>query len=540
MSKISIAELNVKLTASADQFDKVIGDTERRLAGFASTIASPFNAIRGIGGGLYDALAMPMAMLVTDMTRFTSLIPSLGGLSMALAHPIENAQEAMERLDKLGEDSSRLGLDAQFLRGMQIAAEAEAGAIAPVMSRLLRFQSQLKSGSDDLTEAGESSAMKIARELNISVAEWVKANPEELFRLFAKQVQDASTAGTDFDVAMRIGGKSASGFMNTLRNSDAVDEWTRKVREAGVAMKANVALASQWDDMMKEVVMRTEKNQEKMLASGGLMGMGWTRFKRGDVGAGLDWMLQGGTNWAKTALGSGADSIFLPSDMGSDMFRQTQQSLGSAISKGADRSSIDKLMFELDDIRRAMDSIGDHRVTLKLANRMAEITQQAGELIPKKPAQNLQEAAEKADVLRQRLQDAIEPGKILAGLFEQDRLGRIHEGRSLADSVLNPDERAAKDIARMSSLLEGGEINGQVMERKLKSMRKALLPNIGGPSEANVALAGSQEWAKAFTRQPERMDEDQLETAKQTKSAIERIEEMLKQFKPPVPLQAPR
>ena len=60
MAKVSIGDLVVKITASADQFESAISKSEKRLAGFAAKATAPLTGVAGGLGHLPGLLTTPL------------------------------------------------------------------------------------------------------------------------------------------------------------------------------------------------------------------------------------------------------------------------------------------------------------------------------------------------------------------------------------------------------------------------------------------------------------------------------------------------
>lgn len=536
MAKVDIGNLVVKISGNAEALDKEIQGAERRLTGFANKISSPLNALRGLGGGITNLVGGPINSLITDVTRFTGLIPGLGAISEVLAHPLEAAKESMERLDKLGEDASRIGLDTQFLRGLQIAAEAEVGSIGSVMPKLLKFQAQLRSGSEDLIQPGGTTAAKKALERGLDISAWKAANPEELFFLFAKGAQKAAQSGTEFAFATEIAGKGAANFMNTLMNPEGVEHYVKNVREASVATKENVMLASMWDDVLKDVAIQREAAQESMLSKTGMIGMGWDKMKARQYGSGSDDIAAGIANAINSLVGMDAA---MPKRSIGDLISKTGKEIESAVSKGGDLAGLEGLAGDLQRITDVFTIKGESTMPFRFVTQLAAIAQQAKDLIPKTPGNNLQEATEKAAALKKELEQVGETAKQTGAVFEQQRLSDIAAGHSLRDQAMTPGEKAMKELEKAQQLLGGGQISGDTFERTLQRMKSGLTPKEGPLPDANVALRGSQEWARAFTGgKAETQDAEALKKQQETVDVLKEIERLLRLDKGPQPINA--
>jgi hypothetical protein len=535
LARYDVATLAVKLTADAQGFEKTLQGAERKMNTFATKITSPLNALRGFGSGISDSIGKPFGTLLTDVTRFTSLIPGLGAASAAMAHPIQAANEAMDRLDKLEEASARIGIDPQFLRGMQIAAEGEAGAIESVMSKLLRFQGQLKQNSTDLTRAGGSSAGKIAERLGLNVEEWSKANPEQLFKLFAARVQEAAGANEEFAVAADIAGRGASSFMNTLRNPQLVEQYTQAVRESNVATKESVALATMWDDLKKKVSLHHESAQEKMIGSGGLLSMGLDQLGIGDVSSGLNMLRAGAHNWVRQAMGGEAK---LPADIASEALNEAMKSVRrvgdqAMETEGSDWKAIRQANADMDALVKQMQQTGEMggEMSATTFNRLAQIVAAArGALKKVKPGDPDDQSKTPEKI----------PADAMQWWKQNEQLGR--DADTLRQSLLSPAEKTEQELLRIQSMMGTNAIDDETYLRALKNLEKGLeSPKLKGAKEADVDLAGGQEWARAFNRTSEGIEdktEDQLKEKQKHTTLLQQIRDEIRLTKPKV-LSAP-
>src|SRR5262245_53333895 len=143
MAANSIASLAVKLSADASDFDKELGRAESRLNGFAAKITSPLNLGRGLGQSLTESIGNPLQAIMTDVGRFTALLPGLSVFGEAIAHPVREAEKAMGRLRDLAREAETVGVGPQFYRSIQLAAGAESETMEKALVRLARLKGEV-------------------------------------------------------------------------------------------------------------------------------------------------------------------------------------------------------------------------------------------------------------------------------------------------------------------------------------------------------------------------------------------------------------
>jgi hypothetical protein len=532
MARYDVATLAVKLVGDAQGFEKTLAGAERKMQSFANKLAAPVNMLRGVAGGISDTMINPFNALLTDMTRFTSMIPGFGAISAAIASPIKAAETAMKRLDELGDQAERIGVGGQFLRGLQIGADDEAAAIEPTLLRLLKFQSQLRQGSSDLLTAGGKSATKKASELGLDIEAWKAANPEQLFALFAKGAQQAAKSGTEFAFATDIAGKGASGLMRTLLTG-AWQEYTEKIKNANVATESAIALAQTWDDLQKDIAIHHERSQERMMGAGGLMSLGLGKAFSGDGSRfreGMqEWSL-GIDNWVRQLIGKDA---MMPAQMGEDLLK----SVDDAIQKGIrapekDLAKLAEVQKEYSATVRAIEALGQRGEMMPMPTfeKFANLLQQAKSAVIKtKPGDPAEQAAEQAGKV---LETALEP----LGDMDKDAIWALNK------AMRTPAEIAEDELAKLDQLMSTGKMGSDTYQRALERLKRGFdKPTLKGAKEADVDIAGSQEWAKAFNRTSEGIEdktEEQLQEDRRQTEVLKRIEDAIKITKPKV-LNAP-
>jgi hypothetical protein len=103
-------------------------------------------------------------------------------------------------------------------------------------------------------------------------------------------------------------------------------------------------------------------------------------------------------------------------------------------------------------------------------------------------------------------------------------------------------EKAEDELFRLQDLFSTGMLGDETYERALKNLQRGFdKPKMKGAKEADVDEAGSQEWAKAFNRTSEGIEdktEDQLQEDRRQTEVLKRIEDAIKTTKPKV-LNAP-
>lgn len=534
MARLDIATLAVKITGSATELDKEIDRAGKRLAGFSNTLTGPMNQIRGIGTGISDMVAKPIGSMITDITRFTSMIPGLGAISGVMAHPVKAAEDAFHRLDALGDQAKRTGLGAQFLRGLQLAADEEAGSIEPTMLKLLKFQSQLNSGSDDLLSAGGKSATKKALELGLNKAEWMRASPEQLFELFAAGAQKAAESGTEFAFATDIGGKGASKLMGTLREG-GWQEWIEKVKAANVATERAMALTEQWDRIQKEVGLKTESAQESVFGSGGLMSIGFGQMATGSGAlGGMSDVMQGAQNYLTEAFGGEGE---LPGDMARTLFNNAFQTAQGAMDAVLQKGSVKDYanIKPLEEMMAKINEMAEHSTrtgatSLTKAAMLSQMISQAKKMMPgfKKGPGDLDDEPAKA------LETVLEP------MADMTQIAAI---QAMQKAMRTPAEKLEDELYDLNQLQQSGMLGDETYQRALEKMKKSATgPKRAGATEAGVAEAGSQEWAKAFNRMSEsseETDDEGVEEQKRTNVILGDIERLLDKRPEPKVLNAP-
>jgi hypothetical protein len=535
MARYDVATLAVKLVGDAQGFEKTVQGAERRMQGFANKLSQPLNAIRGMGAGIQSALVNPFQSLVTDATRFASIIPGMGVAAEAIAHPIRTAETAMLRLTQLNEDANRIGVNPQFLRALRLHAEGEAGAIQSVLSRVLKFQAQLRSGGEDLMEPGGATAGKIASELGLNVEAWKASNPEQAFLMFAKGVREAAKAGTEFEFATRIGGRGAAGMMNTFKDVKSLEMALKLVKDYGVAAQHNVNLAEQWEDVMKKLEIRIESIQDKQVMGGGTISMGMKRIEAGDWAEGVENIRHGVQNVARGLVG--ADQLLAPLDT-QDLFKAARDSVKEFLDAATDpakRKQLEGLAQTLKDFQLGIRDRGGNRIGIAGVKVIDDILKEAQRLAH---TEKVDKSAEReAEAKRQvgYLNDMNSPWRKMS-----EQLGR--DAESLQQSLLSPAEKAEQELLRIQSLMGTNAIDDDTYLRALKNLERGLeKPALKGAREADVDLAGSQEWARAFSRTSEGIEdktEDQLKEEQKHTTLLSQIKDEIRLSKPKV-LNAP-
>lgn len=325
MSK-SVGALNAILGLNNTDFVNKLNAAKQQSIGFAKDLTAlpsfagkSMSSIAGIVTGTVGAIKGSFASLTAGVGSIAGLVPGGAVFVEAITHPILTARHELEALDQLGKDSRRIGLDPQFMRGLQIAAEDEASGIGAVVAKLLRFQGQLKASGDELLNAGGSSAAKIADKWGLDFEQIRQANPEQLLGIVSKKISDLNDPSLQTAAAMDILGKSAAGFMNTLRNADDIENWVRQVRELGVASKENMHFAAAFDEAGKTLKLRQEAAAQKNIAGAGSISIGWDWLKAGEIRKGIEFM------------GAGVHNLFskeqwLPGEL-ADAMREADKSM---------------------------------------------------------------------------------------------------------------------------------------------------------------------------------------------------------------------
>lgn len=586
--KTDIATLSVKLTADAVDYDKQIHNAEKRLQGFADKVASPLNAARGIGGGLASAVTNPFTSLVSDAGRFAAILPAVGLGAAAMVHPIVQAEEAMERLHTLSKKSEKMGVGAQFLRGIELTAGSESESAEKAITRLLKAQGLLKLGGDDILTPGGKKTTDIMKQFGLNAHEMASMDSETFIRkiISSGHAMQAGAERTAF--AFSLAGKSGEGLLELFeKGPQGLDKWIGKVEGLNVATAEQVAIAKAMKAVMKDIKLQREAAGDSALATGGMMSIGGQQFLAGSPWQGFKSFATGIGNW--TARAAGFEGNVLPADIRLQVSRElAQEEHRKSVEENrrmlrefygnkrvvADPEKVMSVMDMTDKLNAATRNAGVDAIDAQI-NELAKL---AGKTIDLKDIEALKAArslnyqvttleglkkqnnvmtdqlaifgmtVEQAK-LYQLTMEATQRGKIGLHPQLQEEIGQTAQkaqeladkiaGKGLSDQLATPAERAKKELEDAKKLLAANTITPDIFARKLRQLKDGLQT---GPSEANVALIGSQDWAKAFSRSTDAnadKDDEQIKETRRAADVLQEIRDLIRNNPPPTALQPP-
>lgn len=572
--KTSVGELCVVLTASAENFDKVLSGAESRMTNFAAQISKPLNLARGIGGGLSDMLSAPFAALTTDVSRFAAAIPGMqefAGLIDMRKH-IDAVYNSIDRTMELSREANRLGVDPQFLRGLQAAAGPEAEAVEKGMLKFTRILGELQHGSEDLTRSGGSSAGKLFEKWGLSAEQFAGMNQQQAIMAIAAKYQSlgdrAAQAAFGFDML----GKGAAGAHNVLNaGPEAIDKWVNKVKELNIGTAEQIALSKAYKSVLKERSLEREGWEQMALERSGPMAIGSAKFGAGNL-SGLEDMAGGVMNWLNMA--TGGKYRYRPEEVRKAMAADTSlggsgrpfafaEDFANAIgkTKTPEAEALDRALNFTHRIEEQTAALKDNADVLELralkeahapkwAIDKAEIAlSDKAMAAATKTLNDMTDAAEKqatvfgrsaGDAARLRAElDGVSKADIKRNKTADDRLSALRLGEELA----TPAEKAQQEFERLKGLFDEGRgpLNSQTYLRALRRLQAGLAPG-ESETQANTALAGSQEWAHAFTRGADNAKDiggEQVEEQQKTNGLLADIKDVMKDLGRPQPLMIP-
>lgn len=162
-------------------------------------------------------------------------------------------QSSANAADALGKTADRLNMAADSLSAYQLAAR-QTGASTEVMNRAL------EDAQKRLGEAinGSGDAAKIIDRLGLSVSDLAKLSPDELFRVYAKEIGNLSSRSEQAAVAQKLFGQSAKSLLPLLVDGGtALDEAAKFSEKFGLALSRveirKIEQANDALDRLKEV-----------------------------------------------------------------------------------------------------------------------------------------------------------------------------------------------------------------------------------------------------------------------------------------------
>lgn len=196
MARSSIAELSVKISASADAFNSIVNGAEKRVTGFASKISAvPKNIVSGFSG-MGRTITNPVDDFMKTADSLLGFLPggklisASWGLADGLSGFEESGQRGIDSIRALRREAQRFDVSPKFLRAFQLTGGADADAAGKAISKVVEAVSNLKAG-DLATEKALGPFIDIAKlksakpeEAVYQVAEAYKALGDQTQRLY--------------------------------------------------------------------------------------------------------------------------------------------------------------------------------------------------------------------------------------------------------------------------------------------------------------------------------------------------------------------
>src|SRR4051794_35836334 len=128
MARVDVATLAVKITASADAFERVLAGAESRLTAFAAKAASPVGYGSRIAGLAAGAISGPVGIAMTAASTVGKLFDPAGAHLLNPEKFAEAMDRSLERTVELAREAKRLDFEPQFLRAIRGVAGPDAAA----------------------------------------------------------------------------------------------------------------------------------------------------------------------------------------------------------------------------------------------------------------------------------------------------------------------------------------------------------------------------------------------------------------------------
>lgn len=211
-----IENLDVVLGAKTAKFDRGIGAAQNRASLFARTVGGLSSAGRGIAAAAGPALLGVAAAAAT--------------VGVAVGIATRKISQQMAEIDKIGKTSDKLGIAADHLVGLRLAAgEASGMSAAAVDTSLQRMTRRLSEG------AGPAAAA--VAELGLDVEALGRMTPDAAFREISTAMQDVNSQGDALRLSFALFGREGAGLVSTLRGGpEALQEATDWAKRFGLAL----------------------------------------------------------------------------------------------------------------------------------------------------------------------------------------------------------------------------------------------------------------------------------------------------------------
>lgn len=304
MGKTTIGDLVVKVTASADAFDRVMTGAEKRMAKFGASAANPLNKLTSGLGSVAGMISSPVSTITAPFEELKSLIGKLPGGELSLlrsglgdsGRAIDNV---LDRYKTMTRESERLGVSPQFFKSLQLAMGSDADMIENVMGKFAKTLSELRAG-DEGTKRKLANAGIDPEDLN-------SANDmEDAFRRVAKAIGESSNMTEKHGKALAAFGKSGLAIIPTLsEGTDKLEHWEQRVGEMGLVSPDMARRIKQFRDMKRELKLETELAEME----GAKLGMPFehskTEWARGNLSNSIAFQMEGIRGVAGRLVGMG-------------------------------------------------------------------------------------------------------------------------------------------------------------------------------------------------------------------------------------------
>ena len=232
----TIGTLAVNIIAKTDRFSRGISKATTLTGRFTKSLNPLNSAVGRLGTGL--AAAFGTGAIISNLSR------------------------AVERMDRLGKVSAKLGIGTAELAGLRFAAEqtgVSANTLDTALQRMLRRITDASHGSGE--------AVKALDRLGLSAVDLAKMKPDEQFSAIANAMNGVSSQGEKVRLAFKLFDSEGVDLVRTLDlGSDGLERMQRKAEKLGLAMSAEkIAEVEKYTSAVNELSKITEGISNKIV-----------------------------------------------------------------------------------------------------------------------------------------------------------------------------------------------------------------------------------------------------------------------------------
>lgn len=221
-----LTKLLKKGAISQETYNRKVKELQTRARTATSEVRDLGRDVRGLQGHMESA-RLSVGTLIKGFLGFHAVRGVLGGIT-----------GEMQRIDRTAKAARKLGLFANDLVGIRLAAEDLSGMTEGQLDTALQRMTRRISEA----AAGTGEARGAIQELGLSAVELNRRGPAFAFRQIADAIRKVSSEQDQLRIAFKLFDSEGAGLVNTLKEgSEVIDEFNRKAKELGLTFSDSVA-----------------------------------------------------------------------------------------------------------------------------------------------------------------------------------------------------------------------------------------------------------------------------------------------------------